>query len=533
MVVLKLNKEIAAKTGKVLLAGALASMMVIPAVSANAYASEGASLAGAGELALLATSTGTCGASATWTFNSATGALAITGSGAVYDYGTASDDASPWGGYGNLRVKSVTIGTGITSIGAYAFYDCPELVDVTIPNTVSVIGDGAFSACPALASIALPTSVSSIGAGAFNGLPSGAAVVVSSQVQYDALNKNWSEIAGKGGKAKLVLASDAVITQVELRQDSVTYNGYAQKPTLTVYAGNRRLADTDYTASWSGSCVNVGTYTVTVTGKGVFTGHATADLTIESRPLKDGDFSLSETSPTYTGSALRPEVKVSSAAAGLKAGSDYTTSYTSNVNAGTATVTITGRGNCSGTVTKTFNIKAMPLKAEYFACTGSEFTYTGGAITPRVSNTRGLVEGTDYTVTYANNVRAGKATVKIAGKGNCSGTVVLNFNINKAKQPDMTLKNPKVYAKGCVNKRLANNKIFEGKVKGVKDNARVTFAKGNKAGGSRITVAANGRITVARGIKKGTYKVKLKVKIAQTVNYEEKNVSKYIKIVVK
>lgn len=524
-----LNKEIAVKTGKVLLAGALAGMMVMPAVSAVAYGSEVV----AGEATLLAASSGACGENASWSFNAATGALTITGSGAVYDYETGADNASPWGGYSGLRVKSVKISEGITSIGDYAFYDCPTLVDVTIPDSVSVIGQGAFSACPSLASVALPTSVYSIGAGAFSGLPSGAAVVVSSDAQYEALNEVWSEIVGKGGRAKLVFASDALITQVDLRQDSVTYNGYAQKPALTVYAGNRRLADTDYTAVWSGNCINAGTYTVTVTGDGVFTGHATAVLTIEPKELKSSDFSLASTSLYYTGTALAPEVKKSTAASGLKAGTDYTVAYSNNVNAGTATVTITGKGNCTGAVTKTFSIKTMALKAENFALSGTEFTYTGGAITPRVTNALGLIEGTDYTVTYSNNVRAGKATVKIAGKGNCSGTAVLYYTINKAKQPDLVVKNPKIYAKGCVSGRLANNKYFEIKTKGVKDNARVTFTKGNKAGGSRIAVAGNGRITVSKGIKKGTYKVKLAVKLAQTTNYEEKNLSKYIKVVVK
>ena len=52
---------------------------------------------------------------------------------------------------------------------------------------------------------------------------------------------------------------------------------------------------------------------------------------------------------TYTGSELKPTVTIPS----LKKGKDFTVSYSKNVNAGTATVTVTGKGNYTGTVTMT------------------------------------------------------------------------------------------------------------------------------------------------------------------------------------
>ena len=65
------------------------------------------------------------------------------------------------------KLKSVTIGNSVTSIGDYAFSDCSGLTSVTIPNSVTSIGDYAFNGCWRLTSIEIPNSVTSIGNSAF------------------------------------------------------------------------------------------------------------------------------------------------------------------------------------------------------------------------------------------------------------------------------------------------------------------------------------------------------------------------------
>ena len=62
-------------------------------------------------------------------------------------------------------------------------------------------------------------------------------------------------------------------------------------------------------------------------------------------------------------------------------------------------------------------------------------TYTGTALTPAVTVKKGdvtLTKGTDYTVSYENNVNAGTATVVITGAGEYGGTLRQDFTINKA-----------------------------------------------------------------------------------------------------
>ena len=70
-------------------------------------------------------------------------------------------------GTGNTTVTSATIPNGVTSIGAYAFYDCTGLTSIDIPNSVTIIGESAFYNCTGLTSVDIPNSVTIIGELAF------------------------------------------------------------------------------------------------------------------------------------------------------------------------------------------------------------------------------------------------------------------------------------------------------------------------------------------------------------------------------
>ena len=99
------------------------------------------------------TISGNCGANGDnvkWYFNECTGALRIVGTGAMRDYSSYS--AVPW--YNNrTSISSVTIASGVTSIGNYAFSNCTNLTSVTIPSSVTSIGDNAFRSCYAMESV--------------------------------------------------------------------------------------------------------------------------------------------------------------------------------------------------------------------------------------------------------------------------------------------------------------------------------------------------------------------------------------------
>ncbi|MQN82989.1 leucine-rich repeat domain-containing protein, partial [Segatella copri] len=74
-----------------------------------------------------------------------------------------------WAFYGCSGLTSLTIPSGVTSIGNYAFYDCSGLTSLTLPSGVTSIGIAAFEYCSGLTSLTIPSSVISIGKEAFYG----------------------------------------------------------------------------------------------------------------------------------------------------------------------------------------------------------------------------------------------------------------------------------------------------------------------------------------------------------------------------
>ncbi len=107
---------------------------------------------------------GSCGENVNWVMT-ADGMLTISGTGAMTDCDSFGDPA-PWK-ICRQYIKSAVIGSGVTSIGKYAFYCCEALTSVTIPDTVTVIGDDAFRGCSRLSGMTIPDTVTGIGSYAF------------------------------------------------------------------------------------------------------------------------------------------------------------------------------------------------------------------------------------------------------------------------------------------------------------------------------------------------------------------------------
>lgn len=219
-----------------------------------------------------------------------------------------------------------------------------------------------------------------------------------------------------------------------LSATSLTYNGVAKTPTASVKNGTLRLtAGTDYSLSYSNN-INSGTATVTINGIGNYKGSITKTFTINKRDLSSFTAALSATSLTYNGTAKIPTASVKYGSLRLTAGTDYSLSYSNNINSGTATVTINGIGNYKGTITKTFTIKRRNLSAFTATLSATSLTYNGAAKTPTASVKYGslrLTAGTDYTLSYSNNVNSGTATVTINGIGNYTGKITKTFTINR------------------------------------------------------------------------------------------------------
>ena len=103
---------------------------------------------------------GSLGEKVTYSLNTITGEVTISGTGAMTDY--TDTDSSPFAQYSDV-IKRVTIEDGVTSVGASLFGFCYELNEVNLPDTITTIGQWAFLGCVSLDLLYVPTSVTSIG----------------------------------------------------------------------------------------------------------------------------------------------------------------------------------------------------------------------------------------------------------------------------------------------------------------------------------------------------------------------------------
>lgn len=160
-------------------------------------------------------------------------------------------------------------------------------------------------------------------------------------------------------------------------------------------------------------------------------------------------------------------------------------------------------------------------------------TYTGKAITqnPTVKlNGKTLKPGTDFTVSYANNTKAGTATATITGKGNYKGSIKKSFSIAKAANPLAVKAVAKTVKYSKVKKKA---QVVTGGVKVTKKGVgTVTYAKASGSSAKLTINKSTGKITVKKGTKKGTYTIKVKVTAKGNANYKAgaKTVSVKVKV---
>ena len=238
---------------------------------------------------------------------------------------------------------------------------------------------------------------------------------------------------------------DGDITAADL---AVAGNNKVQKKAPVVQWAGRKLAvNKDYTLSYEESDANSfkapGKYRITITGKGNFTGSLTVVETItdakSDKLLEKMKFS-SVKAQTYTGEEICPEITVTDKKTVLIKGTDYEVEYRNNVAVGTATIVLRGLGDYKGEKQIPFKINGTAMNK--VAINGiKNLTYEVGRnvyeqedlqLTFKKSKTETITLPEDaYEVSYANNTKAGTATVIFTGipeKG-YTGSVKKTFKI--------------------------------------------------------------------------------------------------------
>ncbi len=240
---------------------------------------------------------------------------------------------------------------------------------------------------------------------------------------------------------------------IELSATSFTYNGSAQKPTVTsVKDGETTINASEYTIGYTDDVTNAGQKTVTITDKanGNYTVSGSATFVINPKEVSSPTIELSATSFTYNGSAQKPTVtSVKDGETTINA-SEYTIGYTDDVtNAGQKTVTITDKANGNYTVSgsATFVINPKEVSSPTIELSATSFTYNGSAQKPTVTSVKDgetTIDPSEYTVSMTTDVtNAGPKTVTISdnegGNYTVSGSATFVINPKQVSTPTITL----------------------------------------------------------------------------------------------
>ena len=286
-------------------------------------------------------------------------------------------------------LKSIQVNNNATFTSG-AFYNNDSLISAVLPDNMSVINTGMFAACTNLTSFEIPSTVTKLEEFAFGGCKSLEITVPDTVTTFETHCLN---------NVKMVYCTSNSACAKYCEENGVKY----------------KLTD------------------------------------VAPPNANDFEVTLSEDSFVYSGYEEKPEnVTVYYKGKELWGASpyvdnpDYSVQYTNNINAGTASVVITGMGDYIGTKVVNYTINPLALTSKssrinFADGSMGQYKCTGSEIKPKINvfksddDTR-LTEGKDYTVSYSDNVNAGTGTIKVTFMGNYTGSISKTFKITPAHQ---------------------------------------------------------------------------------------------------
>ena len=369
-------------------------------------------------------------------------------------------------------LKSINLPKGLESIYSRAFISCSNLTNLTLPSTLTRIDETAFSNGPRFKNneLTVPKGVTTITSRSFDNI------------------KDLKTINVENGVTtieKYAFADNDSLTRVNLPSSITSVANTACK-----YYNEEKYSTCDiYIDKYKDSipCYSNWGTTGTIYWKARDFKNTT-DNTVVISDVAD---------QTYTGSLIAPNITVSCNDVELVKDTDYTVSYSNNKNVGTATISITGIGDYTGTITKNFNIVARDISDTTIGSIPNQ-TYTGNSISalPVITyNGATLTKGTDYTLTYSNNVNVGTGIVTITGKGNFKGTTSKTFSISARAMSDTSVANisSQTYTGNVISPLPTityNNKTLK------KDtDYTLSYSNNINAGTATITITGKGNFT--------------------------------------
>ena len=296
------------------------------------------------------------------------------------------------------------------SISNFAFSECINLTSIIIPDSVKSIGEEAFYCCSNLTSITIPNSVTSIGWDTFNGCNRFSFKCYKDSYAHQYAIKRNLPYELLDAPAHTHTYTSKVTKAATCKETGIkTYtcscgDTYTESIAKTAHKFTTKVVAPTYTAQGytlhtCSVCGN--SYKDTYKAKLTRTSIAKASVTGISDKV-------------YTGKSIATAPVVKLGTKTLKNGTDYTVTYKNNKNVGKATVTITGKGAYTGTITKTFKINPK----------ATSITKLTSPKTKRLKVTYKKVSGvTGYQVTYSTSKKFTKSTTKTVGVKSTSKTI--------------------------------------------------------------------------------------------------------------
>ncbi len=189
----------------------------------------------------------------TWTSGDCTvvlysdGDMSVTGSGDMKD--CSSFASIGWYMY-RETVVNVTVSSGVTSIGGYAFYGCSNLDSITVPDTVDYFGAHAFDGCSSVSSIDIPDGTTEIGSYAFRNCSSLTSVTIPDSVSSLGTYAFY-------GCSGMTLTLAGTFTKI----GAYTFYGCSSIAAVAIPSTVTSISETAFQG-----CTSVGAYTVSGTG---------------------------------------------------------------------------------------------------------------------------------------------------------------------------------------------------------------------------------------------------------------------------
>jgi len=408
--------------------------------------------------------------------------------------------------YGCISLRDVSWPKNLKKIAPRAFYCCFGLTNAAIPEGVTEIGDEVFSMDPgsdqnlviyetmtgskSMTSASIPGTVTRIGSSIFKNCSSLRTVKIASGVP------EIPQMAFYGCGLLKQVELPASVTDIKYQ----AFYGCSSLGFVEFLNENVVIADSAFTNAGSSKTVAYGMSESEASDIAVNRGWIFKAF--DKASSYQVELGYEET--VYNGNAKKPSAQVSFDGKELEQGTDYTLSYKKNIDAGKAAVVIKGKGKYQVSFEKTFKITPKKISKCVVTLSTTSYTYNGSYKKPTVKvkdDGEILEKGTDYTVKYQNNLKAGTASVIVTGIGNYKGQFEKTFTIKKAA-PGITASN---------YKKVIGASAFTVKVSR-KGTGKLMY-KSSKP--SVAIVSSSGKVKI-----KGYGKTTITIKTAATVNYK-------------